>query len=171
MRRKFEPEDKMMGNEVKSQEEQAKQILSQLSAYAREHNLSNQQLAEELGVPRNTLNKWWFFSHGKGARKPSEPHVNTIREFLEAKSKPEVYAQVKEARHRIDKVKYLLLLLEDELRWFRDNEPRARDEFRKELDASDIGYISSLLTMLTEEDKFNRWLALTTTRFQSFKKR
>ena len=161
----------MMGNEVKSQEEQAKQLLSQLNAYAREHNLSNRQLAEELGAPHNTLNKWWYFSRGKGARKPSEPHLNAIKEFLEAKSEPEVYVQIKEARHRIEKIKYLLLLLEDELRWFRDNEPRARDEFRKELDASDIGYISSLLTMLTEEDKFNRWLALTTTRFQSFKRR
>jgi transcriptional regulator with XRE-family HTH domain len=159
-----------MENEVKSREEQAKQLLSQLKTYAREHNLSNRELAKEFGVPYNTLSKWWFFSRGEAARKPSEPHLNIIKEFLEAKSKPEVYAQIKEARHRIEKVKYLLLLLEDELRWFRDNEPRARDEFRKELDASDIGYISSLLTMLTEEDKFNRWLALTTTRFQSFKR-
>ncbi|MBM3118993.1 MAG: hypothetical protein FJ006_05485 [Chloroflexi bacterium] len=161
----------MTGNEVKSQEEQAKQLLSQLHAYAKEHNLSNRQLAEELGAPHNTLSKWWFFSGGKGARKPSEPHLNAIKEFLETKNKPEVYVKVEEARHRIEKIKYLLLLLEDELRWFRDSEPTARDEFRKELDASDIGYVSSLLTMLTEEDKFNRWLALTTTRFQSFGKR
>ena len=160
-----------MGNEITSHEEQAKQLLSQLNAYAREHNLSNRQLAEELGAPYNTLNKWWVFSHAEGARKPSEPHLNIIREYLEAKNKPELYLQIKEARRRIEKVKYLLLLLEDELRWFRDNEPKAREEFRKELDASDIGYISSLLTMLTEEEKFNRWLALTTTRFQSFKRR
>jgi len=160
-----------MGNEVKSQQEQAKQLLSQLHAYAREHNLSNRQLAEELGAPSNTLSKWWFFSGGKGARKPSESHLNVIKEFLEAKNKPEVYVKLKETRRRIEKIRYLLLLLEDELRWFRDNEPRVRDEFRKELNASDIGYVSSLLTMLTEEDKFNRWLALTTTRFQSFKKK
>jgi hypothetical protein len=160
-----------MENEVKNREEQTRQLLSQLNTYAREHNLSNRQLAEELGAPYNTLRKWWSFTHREEACQPSEPHLKTIKEFLGAKSKPEVYAQIKEARHRIEKVKYLLLLLEDELRWFRDNEPRARDEFRKELDASDIGYISSLLTMLTEEDKFNRWLALTTTRFQSFKRR
>ncbi len=84
----------MMGNEVRSQEEQAKQLLSQLNAYAREHNLSNRQLAEELSAPHNTLDRWWFFSHGKGARKPSEPHLNAIKEFLEAKSEPEVYVQI-----------------------------------------------------------------------------
>ena len=161
----------MMGNEIRTQEEQARQLISQLNQYALEHNISRRHLADELGAPYNTLRKWLVFSRGKEVRKPSQVHLNAIKEFLEAKSKPEVYAKVKEARHRIDKVKYLLLLLEDELRWFRDNEPRARDEFRKELDASDIGYISSLLAMLTEEDKFNRWLALTTTRFQSFKKR
>ena len=160
-----------MGNEIKSHEEQAKQLLNQLNDYAIEHNLSNKQLAKEIDSPYNTLNKWWVFSRGKEARKPSELHLNIIKEFLETKSKPEIYAKIKEARHRIEKVKYLLLLLEDELKWFRDNEPRAREEFRKELDASDIGYISSLLTMLAEEDKFNRWLALTTTHFKSFKRR
>jgi hypothetical protein len=161
----------MTGNELNNREEQTKQLLGQLNAYAREHNLSNRQLAEEVGAPYETLRKWWVFSRGKEAHKPSDVHLSAIKEFLEAKSKPEVYVQIKEARHRIEKIKYLLLLLEDELRWFRDNESGARDEFRKELDASDIGYISSLLTMLTEEDKFNRWLALTTTRFQSFKKK
>lgn len=75
------------------------------------------------------------------------------------------------ARCRAEKIKYLLLLLEDELRWFRDNGPDAREMFRRELDPFDIGYVSSLLTMLTEEDKFRRWLALTTARFQFFKKR
>ncbi len=161
----------MMGNRTKSQDEQAKQLLSQLHAYASEHNLSNRQLAAELSASHSTLSKWWFFSGGKGARKPSQAHLNVIKDFLEAKNTPEVYAKVKETRRRIEKIKYLLLLLEDELRWFRDNEPRVRDEFRKGLNASDIGYVSSLLTMLTEEDKFNRWLALTTTRFQSFKKK
>ena len=56
----------MMGNEVKSQEEQAKQLLSQLNAYAREHNLSNRQLAEELGAPHNTLRNGGSFHTEKG---------------------------------------------------------------------------------------------------------
>lgn len=161
----------MTDNERKTSEERAQQVLSRLSAYAKEHDFSNIKLAEEIGIPYDTLNKWWFFTQRKDARKPSELHIERVSEFLESKERPEIYSQIEEARHRTEKIKYLLLLLEDELRWFRDNNLRAREEFRKELDASDIGYISSLLTMLTEEDRFKRWLALTTTRFQSFKRR
>jgi len=160
----------MTENERKTLEERAREVLSRLSAYAKEHELSNRKLAEELSIPYDTLNKWWFFTQRKDACKPSELHLNRVESFLESKERPELFGQIQEAIHRTEKVKYLLLLLEDELRWFRDNNPRAREEFRKELDAYDIGYISSLLTMLTEEDKFQRWLALTTTRFSSFKK-
>lgn len=151
-------------------EEKAKELLSRLSAYAKERDLSNKKLAEELSIPYKTLQKWWFFTKGKDARKPSEHHLERIKEFLELKEKPEDYNMILEAKRRTEKIKYLLLLLEDELRWFRDNNSRAREEFRKILDPSDIGYISSLLTMLTEEDKFKRWLALTTIQFQFFKK-
>jgi len=161
----------MTENERKTLEEKTKEVLFRLNTYAKEHNLSNRKLAEELQIPYNTLRKWWFFTQKKEVCKPSELHVNRIKEFLESKERPEVYSQIEEAGHKTEKIKYLLLLLEDELRWFRDNNPRAREEFRRGLDASDIGYISSLLTMLTEEDKFRRWLALTTARFQSFKRR
>lgn len=145
--------------------------LSRLNAFAKGKKLSNRSLAKELGIPYNTIRKWWVFTVSKGAHKPSKLHLERIEEFLLSKERPDVYARVQEARHRTEKIKYLLLLLEDELRWFRDNNPEVREEFRKELDASDIGYISSLLTMLTEENKFKRWLALTTARFQSFKGR
>ncbi len=161
----------MNQNDERTLEEKAKELLSHLSSYAQKHDLANKALAEEIDIPYDTLNKWWFFTQRKDARKPSELHINKIEEFLESKEKPEIYDEIQEAMHRTEKIKYLLLLLEDELRWFRDNSPRAREEFRRELDTSDIGYISSLLTMLTEEDKFKRWLALTTTRFQSFKRR
>ena len=89
---------------------------------------------------------------------------------MTAEEKPEVYAQIEEARNRTSKVRHLLILLEDELGWFRDGDAGARDEFRKGLDASDIGYISSLLTMITDEDKFQRWLALSNARFNYFRK-
>lgn len=78
---------------------------------------------------------------------------------------------VQEAQQKAEKVKHLLLFLEEELRWFRDGVKEARDIFRHELDLDDVGYISSLLTMLGEEDKFKRWLTLTTNRFNFFKKR
>lgn len=144
-------------------------VLLGLDTYAKRLGISRKELANTLGIPYSTIKKW--FQHGKGARKPSEANLTKIRTFLESKERPEVYRQIEEARHRTEKIKYLLLLIEDELRWFRDNNPDAREVFRKELDASDIGYISSLLAMMSEEDKFKRWLALTTIQFQSFKGR
>lgn len=78
---------------------------------------------------------------------------------------------LQEAQRRTEKAKHLLLFLEEELRWFRDSSKEARDIFREKLDLGDIGYISSLLTMLGDEDKFRRWLTLTTNRFDFFKKK
>jgi hypothetical protein len=150
--------------------EEIKQVLLDLNSYANERSLSKSGLANKLGIPENTLSKWWVFCQGASARKPSEIHLSRIKEFLTAEEKPEVYAQIGEARNRTGKVRHLLILLEDELGWFRDGDARARDEFRKGLDASDIGYISSLLTMITDEDKFQRWLALSNARFNYFRK-
>ncbi len=158
-------------NGERKPEEQASELLSRLSLYAREHNLLNRKLAEELTIPYNTLRGWQFFTQKKTMREPSEKNLILIEEFLLRKEKPEIYAKVEEARHRAEKIKYLLLLLEDELRWFKNGDVKIRDEYRKGLNGSDIGYVSSLLTMLTEEDKFARWLALTTIQFNSFNRR
>ena len=78
---------------------------------------------------------------------------------------------IQETLRKTEKVKHLLLFLEEELRWFRDGSEKVRDIFRNELDINDIGYISSLLTMLCDEDKFKRWLTLTTNRFNFLKKK
>lgn len=76
-----------------------------------------------------------------------------------------------EAKKRSQKVKYILLLLEEELAWFRDTSKECRELFRLELNLNDIGYVSSLLNMLGEEESFKRWLALTTNRFNYFIKK
>jgi hypothetical protein len=147
-----------------------KELLLRLNSYVKEHNLSAKNLAEKLDIPYNTTQKWWIFCQGTSARNPSKPHITKIKELLLAVEKPETHIQIEEARRKAEKTKYLLLLLEDELRWFRDGDIKTRDEFRKGLDAYDIGYISSLLIMLTDEDKFQRWLALSTARFNYFRK-
>jgi len=144
-------------------------VLSTLDAYAKGLGISRKELAHRLETPYSTAKHW--FQQGRSARKPSEANLIKIKAFLKSKEEPQVYLQVKDAKRRTEKIKYLLLLLEDELSWFRDNSPGAREIFRKELNASDIGYISSLLTMIREEDQFERWLALTTIQFQSFKGR
>jgi transcriptional regulator with XRE-family HTH domain len=112
--------------------------------------------------------------------------VDGLRSCLEAESVPprlvlERLAQIiqlpivgttfsfEEARRRSERLKGLLLILADELAWFRDGPPQARETVRSELDCFDAGYVSTLLTMLFSEDKFRRWLQLTTYRFNYFK--
>jgi len=146
-------------------------LLSELRNYAEVHNIANRQLASKLNIPYDTLRKWHFFTLKKDRCNPSESHMNTIREFLESIHKPDDRGKIEEAKRRTEKIKYILLLLEDELRWFRDNSATARVVFRQKLNESDIGYISSLMSMLTDEEKFERWLALTTIRFGFFRGR
>lgn len=76
---------------------------------------------------------------------------------------------LKEAHDRSERIKQLLLLIEGELGWFRDGPADVREVFRKNLDPYDVGYVASLLMMLENEPKFQRWLALTTNRFRFFK--
>jgi transcriptional regulator with XRE-family HTH domain len=76
-----------------------------------------------------------------------------------------------ETQRKAEKIKYLLIFLEEELRWFRDGSDQSRNIFRNELDLDDIGYVTSLLTMLGDEGRFKRWLALTTNRFNFFRKK
>lgn len=53
---------------------------------------------------------------------------------------------VREARQGAEKAKLLLLLLESELRLFRDGNEEVRGVFRQELDEGDVGYVGCLLT-------------------------
>ncbi len=78
---------------------------------------------------------------------------------------------IKEAQKKIEKIKYLLIFLEEELSWFRDNPKEIIDILRENIDTKDLGYISSFLTMITDEEQFKRWLALTTNRFNYFRKK
>jgi len=84
---------------------------------------------------------------------------------------PKSPPRVGETHTRTDRLKALLILLHEELAWFRDGPEEARAVLRSDLDPFDLGYLSSLLAMLSDEDKFRRWLGLTTNRFTSFQRR
>ena len=84
---------------------------------------------------------------------------------------PQRQLELETVEEKVVRIKTLLLILEEELRVFRDGPKEARDVFRKKLDALDVGYVSSLLVMLGEEDSFKRWLTLTTNRFNFLKKK
>lgn len=75
------------------------------------------------------------------------------------------------AVERSEQLKNLLILLELHLQYFRDGLPEAREIYRREVDVYDVGYLTSLLEMLYDEDKFRRWKIFTTHRFGGFKGR
>jgi transcriptional regulator with XRE-family HTH domain len=149
--------------------ENVESLLSRLDARAKELGISRKELGNKLGIPHNTFRGWFY--RGQSRKRPSKDNLDKVRAFLDTPDGTEVSRLFEDGIRRAEKVKYLLLLLEDELQWFRDGNRYARNVFRKNLDANDIGYISSLLTMLTDEDRFNRWLALTTTEFRHFRRR
>lgn len=79
---------------------------------------------------------------------------------------------VREARQRAEKVKLALLLLELELRPFRDGNEEVRNVFRQELDGGDVGYVGCLLTALCgTEGQFERWLNFSTYKFNFFRRK
>jgi len=131
-----------------------------------QHRYSSvRELADEIGWDVQNLN-----SYLQNKEMPSKLVVEKIAKTIGFET-PTLDFVVQEAQRKAEKVKHILLFLEEELEWFRDNSKEARDIFREELDLNDIGYISSLLTMLGDEDKFKRWLTLTTNRFNFFKKK
>ena len=122
-------------------------------------------LAEDIG-----WDVWNLIDHFQNKEMPPKLVVEKIA-ITAGLGVPVSDLTLQEATRKTGKVKYLLLFLEEELGWFRDGSRETRDILREELAPGDIGYISSLLTMLEDEDKFRRWLALTTNRFNFFKKK
>jgi len=123
------------------------------------------ELADEIGWDVQNLN---YYIQNK--EMPPKLVVEKIAKIISFEI-PALDFIIQGAQRKTEKIKYLLLFLEEELRWFRDGSKEARDIFREKLDLGDIGYVSSLLTMLGDEDKFKRWLTLTTNRFNFFKKK
>lgn len=140
----------------------ASKLIQELAVYMKAVGLSTRGLAEALELPPKTIEPW--FSKGKKKYLPSRQNQEKLEAFLN--SLP--LNIILDASRHTEKVKWLLLLLEDELRWFKDGPSEGRDVLRKTLDPFDAGYVTSLLTMLQDEDAFNRWRSLSTNKFGRF---
>lgn len=97
------------------------------------------EFADEIGWDSQNLTK-----HLQNKERPPKLVIDKIARTVGFEI-PALDFLVKEAQRKTERIKYLLLLLEDELRWFRDSSKEAREILREVLDLSDIGYISSLL--------------------------
>ena len=170
-------------------------LLDEINELAVRRGLSRIDLAHLSGVPYSTLREW--FLEEPRRRTPSRASVSKLKAFLRSQQDgdsvpdqkptgtiidkpalkagigdlPQKTVDIQDIIRKAEKVKRILLLLEDELRWFRDGDEFCRKIFRDNVDPDDAGYLSSLLIMLGDEGKFERWSALTTNRFNYFKKR
>jgi transcriptional regulator with XRE-family HTH domain len=106
----------------------------------------------------------------KGGAVPPRLVVERLAEILRIPM-PKTLPELGEAKRRSQRLKTLLILLHEELAWFRDGPEAVRTVLRTELDPFDVGYLSSLLAMLFDEAKFRRWLVATTNRFASFQRK
>jgi hypothetical protein len=59
---------------------------------------------------------------------------------------------------RARRIKKLLVALADELEFFKQDSELTRETFRKVVPGEDVGYITTLLRALYNEDQFQRWL-------------
>ena len=59
---------------------------------------------------------------------------------------------------RATRIKTLLIELADELEFFKQKPESVRRIFRKVIPGEDIGYVTTLLRALYDEDQFQRWL-------------
>ena len=149
-------------------------LVERIEAFRTQSGLSRTQLAAYLGISLKTLDPW--FRKTQSGYKPGKNNLKRIEEFLESMGAVPrerlgltVPVAADEAKHRSQKLRYLLLLLEDELRWFREAQAEEREVLRKELNFKDVGYISSLLGMLGNEEMFQRWRTLTNYDFRGFR--
>ncbi len=122
-------------------------------------------LAQDIGWESDHLQRCFA-----GGETPPRLVVQRLADELRIPT-PKSAPRISEARTRTKRLKALLILLHEELAWFRDGSEEVRSVLRSDLDPFDLGYLSSLLAMLPDEGKFRRWLTVTTNRFASFQRK
>jgi len=63
---------------------------------------------------------------------------------------------------KIQAVEDALYVLNDQLEFFKEGSPHSRRILRRQLSGPDVGYVTTLLKALFDEERFRDWLAMTT---------
>jgi hypothetical protein len=91
------------------------------------------------------------------------------KEAIAGPSEQKASYSLGEANERSERLKLKLMELEIDLRYFKDSSKEVRDALRRELDWGDVGYLTSLLMMLSSEDQFVRWRSMTSRPYCHFR--
>jgi len=138
--------------------------IEQIRKYMDNNRITKSKMAKLLGMPSTT-----FRDLLKGVKKPKSATEQKISDFFEQPQSVKKTSDDISNTERIERVKHILLLLEIELRHFIKDE-EARKLLREKINFADIGYLSSLLNMLSEEGMFKRWKSLTSNEFNFLRK-
>jgi len=130
---------------------------------------SIKRLSVAIGVPKKTVEDWFY----RGA-KPSLPNrlklymITGLEQYaprsnVEATRLQQLQQEELTALHeRTEKFLLLLASLHKELDYFKEAAPSEREVLRQRLDAQQIAYVSNLLQLLLNEERFRDWLTIST---------
>jgi len=131
-------------------------LSSQITLALKKLQLTIRGCAAKYGISPNALKKY-----KSGVRRPSsEKNVKAIIKILDDARILRISQeeQGEDGYAKATKIKKLLLELAKELDFFKQNSEASREVFRKVIPGEDIGYITTLLRALYNEDQFQRWL-------------
>jgi len=119
--------------------------------------LTISECANRYEISPNTLSKY-----KRGVRRPSaEKNIKAVASVLKDAQTVQIASLRKPKDNdyeRATRIKKLLVMLADELEFFKQNSESTRKTFRRVVPGEDIGYITTLLRALYDEDQFQRWL-------------
>lgn len=133
-------------------------ISKELTFSLRRLGLTISECAARYGISPNMLKKY-----RRGVTRPSsEKNVKAIVAILKDAQDMQTPALLKKPEdndyERATRVKKLLVKLADELEFFKKDSESIRATFRKIVPGEDVGYVTTLLRALYNEDQFQRWL-------------
>lgn len=114
------------------------------------------EISRITGINEKTIGDYFTARH-----KPPQKKWNLLRETLVKISQKNLYEkktktqEMNETKQSIERLKAILLLLKGELEYFKDSSPEAREILKENLPGSTIGYLSSLLTALYDENQLD----------------
>jgi len=124
---------------------------------------SVKQFAEALGVPPKTAEDWVYRGRNPSPANSRKIHALTgIEEF--APLEPEHVlgpTQTAEVLERVYRIKELVLAIDRELTFFKNNSPSHRELLKKNMDGPYIAYVTNLFQLMFNEKRFQDWLKTT----------
>lgn len=128
-----------------------------IMATKKEEEMTEKPIADEGRVTEHSFNTTILVNEVKQLREKVDLIHNKLTQaniYQEITEKPS--ANNAEARAKI--IMRLLMSLSSELEFFKSCTENERKIFKKIVPGQDVGYITSLLRALYDEDKFQRWL-------------